>query len=131
MLNIRLLAIGLIVVVTCSSFIYKKPNTKETSQQIELKPNEEFIFGEFTFERAKFKVFNSSTEELQIKILDQESMEPQTILPFESQTSFTAHIFPWEKVLIQNPSDVKVSIKVDSKKLDSGFRIQEMQIHAR
>lgn len=129
MLNIRFLSVALVIAFVCSGFMYKKSDGKVNSQTIELNPNEEFIFGEFTFEKAKFKVFNSSSMELQIKILDQESLEPQAVVPFESQTSFTAHIFPWEKVLIQNPSDEKVSILVDSKKLESGFRIQEMQLH--
>ena len=131
MFNSRFLAIVLLTFFTCSSFIILESKSDKNSQSFVLKPHEEFIFGEFTFEKAKFKVYNSSSQELQIKILDQESLEPQAIFPFDPKTTFTAHVFPWEKVLIQNTSDEEVSIVVDAKKLDSGFRIKEMRIHSK
>ena len=130
MLNIKSLTAGCLILFVCSSFIGLKLDSDSQTQSFELQPNQEFVFGEFTFEKAKFKVFNSSSEDLQIKILDVESLEPHAIIPFEAKTRFKAYIFPWEKVVIQNPTDEKVSILVDSKKLDSGFRIQEMKIHA-
>ncbi|MEX1002131.1 MAG: hypothetical protein WDZ35_08445 [Crocinitomicaceae bacterium] len=132
MFNFKLFSIKLLVLgFLCTSFIINDEDDAGTTKTFTLKPQEEFIFGEFTFEKTKFKVYNSSNQELQIKILDQESKEPQYVEPFEPNTSFTARLYPWEKILIQNPNDNNVNIVVKSNKLNSGFRIQEIQIHTR
>lgn len=130
MTNFKTNFIGLLILgLMCSSFLHKEKEKSSDTKIFTLNANEEFIFGEFTFEKSKIKVFNSSSEQLQLKILDEESLEPQTIISLESQTSFTALLFPWEKIIIQNPNDTDVNVEVKSSKLISGFRIQEMQIH--
>jgi len=127
MRNIALIITCLIATSILSTAFTPSKKDEETKKDISLKGNEEFIFGEFTDKKSKIKIKNSGASIVQLKVLDETTKEPLMQYTLEPDESFTVFVFGWEKILVQNPNDEDVSISVESKRLYTGYRIQEME----
>ena len=117
----------MLFVGVCLVLISFTNQTKFSSNaNVTIPANQEFVLGEYQNSSYKAKLNNTSDKLMEISVVNKESNEQTQGFGLDGKGQATVYIGKDEKVLLKNPNDEEITVKVKLSKNGEGMRYQEM-----
>lgn len=105
---------------------FAKSSVLSNRANVTIPANQEFVLGEFQNSSYKAKLKNASNALIEISVVDKETNEQTQGFGLDGKGEATVSISKNEKVLLKNPNDEEVLVRVTLNKNVEGMRYQEM-----
>ena len=100
------------------------PNSNNAN--VTIPAGQEFVLGEYQESSYKAKLNNASNKSMQVSVVDKETNEQTQGFGLDGKGEATVYVSANEIVLLKNPNDKKILVKVKLSKTVEGMRYREI-----
>ena len=106
------------------SLTWGMPNSNNAN--VTIPAQQEFVLGEYQQSSYKAKLNNTSGKAMKVSVVDKETNKQTQGFGLEGKGEATVYVNKNEIVLLKNPNDKEITVKVKLSKTVSGMRYQEI-----
>ncbi|MDB3907794.1 hypothetical protein OAK35_01575 [Crocinitomicaceae bacterium] len=106
------------------SLTWVLPNSNNAN--VTIPAQQEFVLGEYQKSSFKAKLNNTSNKQMEVRVLDKETNEQMQSFGLEGKGEAMVYISKGEKVLLKNPNEEEVTVRVKLSKTVGGMRYQQI-----
>lgn len=97
-----------------------------SNANVTIPAQQEFVLGEYQKSSFKAKLNNTSNKMMEVSVVDKETNEQTQGFGLDGKASATVNISENEKVVLKNPNDEDITVKVKMSKTVKGMSYQEI-----
>ena len=99
-----------------------------SSANVTIPAQQEFVLGEYQNTSYKAKLNNTSNKMMEVSVVDKETGKQTQGFGLDGKGRVSVYIRKNEKVLLKNPNDKEILVRVKMSKTVEGMRYQELGI---